>query len=164
MRFFGMLAVLLVLFPSAAAADDYSGKLDGTWIETRMTDGFPRTVLRFNGDSLRVENMYGKDITVAYTAADERPVGYTDGFTVSFEYRYKVKRGNGRIVEHRDAPEFFYHAEDGRPVLSMMAMELDGRGLVVLSDFLREEDFTDGFVSELRHRLNDRPYPPMYKE
>ncbi len=154
------LAAALCMLPATAMADAVSDKLDGTWIETVKFENYPRTVLHFNGPELRVENMYGKEIRVEYRTTDMK-----DGeFTVSFEYSYTVRRGNGRIVRHTDAPEFLFHTEDGRPILSQTALELDGRGLIILGEFLREKDFVDGFRSERRHRLNDRPIPPMTME
>ncbi|MBO4793776.1 MAG: hypothetical protein J5556_04325, partial [Deltaproteobacteria bacterium] len=87
-----------------------------------------------------------------------------DGFCISFEYSYKVKRGNGRIVERKATPEFLFHVENGRPILSQKEFEYDGRGPILLEEFLREEDFVDGFRSELKHRMNDRPAPSMMKE
>ena len=55
MRFFHILAaVLLPLIPAAALAGGSAGaRLDGTWIQTEKTEGYPRTVLRFKGDTLR---------------------------------------------------------------------------------------------------------------
>ncbi len=161
MKMFCMVAAILFsVVPVAAMADDVSDKLDGTWIETRQIRDYPRTVLHFNGRKLRVENMFDKEISVEYTVTEKK----ADGFSISFEYRHKVKRGNGRIVEHREMPEFLFHVENGRPILSTTAIELDGRGLIILDEYLRKEDFADGFESELRKQLNNRPCPPMTKE
>ena len=150
-------AVLLPLIPAVALAGSAAGRLEGTWIETEQIKDYPRTVLHFKGDTVRFENMYDKAATVRYKVEKEK-----DGsFTVSFEYRYKVKQGNGRIVERREMPEFLYHVENGRPILSQKEFEYDGRGPILLGEFLREEDFVDGFRSELKHMMNDRPAPPM---
>jgi hypothetical protein len=159
MKIFSILAaVILFMLPASAMADSISDKLDGTWIETVQLENYPRTILHFNGRELRVENMYDNEITVEYAVTDKK----VDEFTVSFEYRYMVKRGNGCIVEYRDAPDFLFHMENGRPILSQTAIELDGRGLIILNEFLPEKDFIDGFTSALKHRLNDRPAPPTY--
>ena len=103
-----------------------------------------------------------------WTHSAEVPFRITDRkggeFTVTFEYRYKVRRGNGRIVERREMPEFLYHVEDGRPILSEKEFEYDGRGPILLEEFLREEDFVDGFRSQLKHQMNDRPIPSMMRE
>ncbi|MBO4311726.1 MAG: hypothetical protein J5828_01855 [Desulfovibrionaceae bacterium] len=153
-------AVLIALLPAAAMADSISRKLEGTWVETRQIEGHPRTKLHFRGRKLRFENMYGTSADVEYKAAEKK-----DGtFSISFEYRHKVRRGNGRIVEHREAPDFLYHVENGRPILSETVIELDGRGLIIFGEYLREEDFADGFESELKKTLNNRPFPPMMKE
>lgn len=153
-------AAIIALLPAAAMADAISSRLEGTWIETRQFEGSPRTKLHFRGRKLRFENMYGTSATVEYKVTEKKD----DTFSISFEYRHKVRRGNGRIVEHREAPEFLYHVENGRPILSETVIELDGRGLVIFGEYLREEDFADGFESELRKTLNNRPFPPMMKE
>ena len=153
-------AALLSALPMAAMADDISDKLDGTWIETVQIANYPRTVLHFKGRTLKIENMFGKEITVEYAVTEKN----NKEFTVSFEYRHKVKRGNGRIVEYRESPDFLYHIENGRPVLSQTAMELDGRGLIIMNEFLQEKAFADGFKSELKHKLNDHPIPSLMRE
>ena len=132
MRFFHILAaVLLPLIPAAALAGGSAcGRLDGTWIETEKTEGWPRTVLRFKGGTLRFENMWAHSAEVPFRITDRKG----GGFTVTFEYRYKVRRGNGRIVERREMPEFLYHVEDGRPILSRKEFEYDGRGPILLED------------------------------
>jgi len=161
MRLFSILAAAMFsVLPAVAMADDISDKLDGTWIETVQIENYPRIVLHFNGRNLRVENMFDKEVTVEYAVTDKK----AGEFTISFEYRYKVRRGNGQIVERRAAPGFLFHMENGRPILSETVIELDGRGLIIMDEFLREKDFIDGFKSELKHRLNDRPIPSMMKE
>ena len=161
MKLFSILAAAALFLPHLTAmADDAGGRLDGTWIETVRFENHPRTVLHFSGREVRVENMYDREITAGYAVTEKN----ADEFTVSFEHRYTVRRGNGRVVERRDVHEFLYHVENGRPILSQTAIELDGRGLIILEEFLREEDFTDGFTSGLRRRLNGRPAPSMMKE
>ncbi len=153
-------AALFSIMPVVATADDVSDKLDGTWIETRQIRDYPRTVLHFSGRKLRVENMFDKEISVEYRVTEKK----ADEFSISFEYRHMVKRGNGRIVEHREMPEFLFHVENGRPILSETVIELDGRALIIMGEYLRKEDFSDGFESEMRKQLNNRPCPPMTKE
>ena len=161
MKFFCMVAAALFsIMPVVATAGDVSDKLDGTWIETRQIKDYPRTILHFKGRKLRVENMFDKEISVEYTVTEKK----ADEFSISFEYRHIVRRGNGRIVEHRERPDFLFHVENGRPILSETVIELDGRGLIVMGEYLRKEDFSDGFESEMRKQLNNRPCPPMTKE
>ena len=157
MKVFCMVAaVLFSMAPVAAMADEVSDKLDGTWIETRQIRDYPRTVLHFNGRKLHAENMFDKEISVEYRVSEKK----ADEFSISFEYRHMVKRGNGRIVEHREMPEFLFHVENDRPILSETVIELDGRGLIIWREFLREENFVDGFESELRKKLNNsKPVP-----
>ncbi len=153
-------AALIALLPAAALADSVSRRLEGTWIETKQFKNYPRTVLHFKGRKLSFENMYDKPATVEYNVTEKKG----DTFSISFEYRYNVKRGNGRIVERVERPEFLYHVENGRPILSEKEFEYDGRGPILMSEYLREEDFTDGFESELKKKMNNRPFPPMMKE
>ena len=154
MNILGMLAAAFITLTPV------SDKLDGTWVETVKIKDYPRTILHFKGEELRFENMYDSSATVRYRVTEKK----ADSFTVTFEYRHKVRRGNGRIVEFREAPEFLFHVENGRPILSEKEFEYDGRGPIIMREFLRKEDFIDGFISELKHRLNDRPIPSMMKE
>ena len=161
MKFFCMIAAaLLSMLPTVAMADEVSDKLDGTWIQTRQIEDFPRTVLHFSGRTIRAEHMFGKEVVAEYNVTEKK----ADEFSINFEYRHMVKRGNGRIVEHRERPDFLFHVENGRPILAETVIELDGRGLIILGEYLRKEDFSDGFESDLRKSLNNRPYPPMTKE
>ena len=162
MRFLRILAaVLLPLIPAAAlAGGSAGGRLDGTWIQTEKTEGCPRAVLHFRGATLRFENMWDHSAEVPFRITDRKG----GEFTVTFEYRYKVRRGNGRIVERTETPEFLCHVEDGRPILSQKEFEYDGRGPILLEEFLREEDFVDGFRSQLKHQMNDRPVPSMMRQ
>ncbi len=137
-----------------------SDKLDGTWIETEQFKDHPRAVLHFKGRNLRFENMFGTSDTVEYKVMEKK----ADNFRIMFEYRYELKKPSGRIVEHDVAPEYLYHEENGRPILSEIGFEYDGRGSIVMSEYLRKEDFIDGFRSELLHKLNDRSAPPMMKK
>ena len=45
-------------------------------------------------------------------------------------------------------------------ILSERVYKLDGRGLIVFGEFLRKENFTDGFESELKKELNNREAVP----
>ncbi len=161
MKIFCILAATLIsMLPTSSIADSISDKLDGTWIETEKIKDYPRTILHFKGKKLRFENLFGNSATVDYKIMDKKK----EEFTVTFEYRYKVKRGNGRIVEHMVSPEFLYHVENGRPILSEKEFEYDGRGPIIMNEYLKEKDFIDGFRSVLQHRLNDRSAPSMMKE
>ena len=131
----------------------YSSKLCGTWAETEQYKDCPRTVLHFKGHNLRFENMFGESSSVKYKVIEKKK----DGFVIGFEYTHNVTRPSGTVVERTESPELFYHVENGRPILSEMVFEHDGRGDIIMSEYLREQDFVDGFVSELKKKLNDRP-------
>ena len=136
--------------------DDVSAKLKGTWIQTVQFRDSPRALLTFEGKNVRFENLSAKSGSAEYKVTKKND----DGFSITFEYSYKVKRGNGHIVEYTDRPELFFHVENGRPILSEMIFECDGRGQIIMNEYLRRDDFVDGFRSELCHKLNDRPAVP----
>ena len=50
-------------------------------------------------------------------------------------------------------------------ILSEMVFEYDGRGLIVWKEYLRKENFTDGFESQLSKKLNGtKPVPTVMGE
>ena len=148
---------LLAALPAFANADAISDRLEGTWTETRQYKDYPRAVLHFEGQNLRLEHVFDEDVTVEYKVTEQKD---DDDFTITFEYWHKVKRGNGRIIDRKESRDYRYHVEDGRPILSEMVFEYDGRGLIVFGEFLRKENFTDGFESELKKKLNNREAVP----
>lgn len=129
-----------------------SGKLDGTWIEAEQIKGNPRVALHFKGNSVTFENLYDKALTVKYTVSERT----FDDFTITVEYKHDIQKPNGRVVEHEFSHEFLYHVENGRPILSEKGFEYDGRGSIILSEYLRKENFEDGFKSELKRKYNSK--------
>ena len=75
-------------------------------------------------------------------------------FVINFEYHHQVERGNGRFIDATETWDIRYHVENGLPILSERVYELDGRGEIVWKEYLRKENFTDGFESRLRKKLN----------
>lgn len=154
-----LLAMILSIFPAFATADAVSDRLEGTWIETRQYKDYPRAVLHFEGQKLRMEHVFDEEVTVEYKVTEQKDA---DDFTISFEFWHKVKRANGRVVDRKESRDYRYHVENGRTILSEMVFEYDGRGLIVFGEFLRKDNFTDGFESELRKKLNSStPAPTM---
>ena len=145
----------LCLFCSCAAGSA-GGRLDGVWMETEQFGNHPRTVLHFKGKTLRFENLFGASDTVEYRVKEKDD----DGVTIGIEYTHMVKKPGGRMVERTERREFLLHLENGRPILSEKEFEADGRGPIIMSEYLRKEDFVDGFRSERKRRLNDRPAAP----
>ncbi len=136
-----------------------SGKLDGTWIETQQVPGNSRVVLRFHGRRLTAENMLGhKEFTVSYSVKERQEI---NKFIVTFDFTHKVVKPSGSIVEFEKSPELKFYIENGTPILSELGFEHDGRGVIVMSEYLREKDFKDGFESELKKRLNNRQVSPV---
>ena len=152
-----LLAMILSIFPIFASGDAVSDKLEGTWTETRQYKDYPRAVLHFEGKNLRMEHVFDEEVTVEYKVTEQKAA---DDFTISFEFWHKVKRGNGRIIDRKESRDYRYHVENGRPILSEMVFEYDGRGLIVFGEFLKKDDFIDGFESELRKKLNNREAVP----
>ncbi|MBQ7528953.1 hypothetical protein IJT10_03505, partial [bacterium] len=84
------------------------------------------------------------------------------GITISFEYTHNVKRANDRIVERTEYVDLLYHTEDGRPILSEKGFEHDGRGFIIMGEYLRQDkDFVDGFEYKLKKKLNSTEPVPM---
>lgn len=138
-------------------------RLSGTWIETvQYNKDLPRTELEFSGGRVTLSNYYAEPITEDVQISKAAPD--LSSFHVSYVHRYKVKKPNGRIVEYTDQPDILYHEENGRPILSIMIFEYDGRGEIVGSEYIRKEDFTDGFESDLRKKRNRRTGSSMYRE
>ena len=148
---------LLAALPAFANADAISDRLEGTWTETRQYKDYPRAVLHFEGQNLRLEHVFDEDVTVEYKVTEQKD---DDDFSITFEYWHKVKRGNGRIIDRKESRDYRYHVENGRPILSEMVFEYDGRGLIVFGEFLKKDDFTDGFESQLKKELNNREAVP----
>ncbi len=144
-----LFAAMLSLFP-------VSDKLAGTWTETVQVNDCPRAVLRFEGKKLHFEHYFDTSATVNYRIINKK----RDQFTVTFDFTYKFKKPSGDIIDLEETPELIYHVENGRPILSETAFEHDGRGTIIMREFLREKEFEDGFQSELKRKLNDRKdYP-----
>ncbi len=176
MKVFSMIAAALLSIVSGAGgtaspdagsgkadkeADDVSARLKGEWLNTVKYENSPRSVLRFEGNKVNFE-LFGRTGSAEYKVTEKKAA---DRFSITFAYSYKVKRGNGRIVEYTDRPELMFHVENGRPILSETVFEFDGRGLIIMGEYLRKEDFVDGFHSELSHQLNDRaPVPTVMEE
>ncbi|MBS7327926.1 MAG: hypothetical protein KIG68_04140 [Oxalobacter sp.] len=45
-------------------------------------------------------------------------------------------------------------------ILSERVYELDGRGPIIMGEYLRKENFTDGFESQLKKELNNQEAVP----
>lgn len=152
-------ALSLVALPACTstpgAADTSGHGLDGTWIQTEQIKDFPKTELHFKGKKLRFKNLFGASATVEYQVREKN----ADGTIIFIEYVHKVKRGE-RVIERRDMRELLLHVEDGRPILSETEIEFDGRGPIILREFLRKEDFIEGFQSGRKRRLNGAPSIP----
>ncbi len=160
-RVFKMTLATVLSFMSAAVfADTPADELSGTWIDTTKYKDYPLVKLHFSGSKITVENMFDKTFTVEYEIKDREK----DQFLVSFEYTYKVKRGNGRIIDRTERPVFLLHVEDGLPILSDHIFEYDGRGLILGNEYLKEENYREGFESLMKTKLNSRKPIPTYME
>ena len=161
----GILAAVIAagsaLTPAGASEDDaLVQKLTGSWTDTRQFRDEPRSAMLFKGKQVTLKNFIAKDVTTDYRISDITK----DGFTVSFEFTHKVKRGNGRIIDRREIFEFLWHEDQGHPVLSARGFEYDGRGAIILEEFMRDEELIDGYESLLKKELNNRKPIPTYME
>ena len=154
------LTVVLPFLSVGVSADPLQDKLAGTWVETIQFKDYPLVVLHFEGSKVKVENMYDKTFTVEYKISDVEK----DQFLVSFEYTHKEKRGNGRIIDRTERPEFLFHMEDGVPILSDYLFEYDGRGLILGDEYLKKENYRKGFESRLKVKLDNQKPVPTYIE
>ena len=151
------LFVLPACSTSPGAADTSGHGLDGTWIQTEQMGDPPRASLRFKGKNVRFKNLFGQSGTVEYQVEKN-----ADGTTIVFEYSYKEKRGDGDVIESRRIIGLLLHVENGRPILSEEIFGLDGPGAMIWREFVRKEDFIEGFESERKRTLNNRaPIPSM---
>ena len=152
-------ALCLVVLPACSstldAADTSGHGLDGTWIQTEQMGDLPRANLHFKGKNLRFKNLFGASATIEYQVREQN----ADGTIIFIEYSHKVKRGE-RVIERREMRELLLHVEDGRPILSETEIEFDGRGPIILREFLRKQDFIEGFQSERKRTLNGAPSIP----
>ncbi|WP_274969058.1 hypothetical protein [Succinimonas amylolytica] len=141
-------------------ADSFSERLEGTWAETFQYKDSPRMLLLFRGKEVTLRNFFKNDVTTDYRISEVSQ----EGFTVYFEFTHKVKRGNGRIIDRREIFEYLYHTDQGHPMLSSRDFEYDGRGPIILTEFMRENELIDGYESEMRKTLNYRDPVPTYVE
>ena len=154
-----LLALCLSTLPACSttpdAADSSGYGLDGTWIQTEQMGKPPRASLRFKGGNVRFKNLFGQSGTVEYQVREKN----ADGTTIRFEYSYKEKRGD-REIESKQIIGLLLHVENGRPILSEEIFEYDGRGAMIWREFVRKEDFVEGFESERKRTLNGAPSIP----
>lgn len=161
--FSGILAAVIAagsaLAPAEASEEDtLFQKLDGAWTDTKQYQDEPRSAMLFKGKKVTLKNFIAKDVTTDCRISDIT----NDGFTVSFEFTHKVKRGNGRIIDRREIFEFLWHEDQGHPVLSARGFEYDGRGAIILEEFMRDEELINGYESQLKKELNSRKPIPTY--
>lgn len=138
-----------------------SSDLNGEWV--------PAT----NGMTDRKEVSVNEN-TITFMAMDFN-TGNIQPKTVRFELQrvnymlhdcecYKIKLEEGAY----SGLEFFCHVEEvgGKaiPVISMMTMEYDGRGLIVVASFVRRADrelIPQDFRSQMYRTCNEKPSIPM---
>ena len=150
-----LLAGCAAAFGTPGAADTSGYGLDGTWIQTGDP---PRASLRFKGKNVRFKNLHGVSGSVEYQVREKN----ADGVTIGIYYTYEKKDRDGEKRNEIFAHDFRLHVENGRPILSEEIFEYDGRGLMIWEEFLRKEDFIEGFESERKRTLNNRaPMPSM---
>ncbi len=139
-------------------------KFKGTWICTTKYGDYPRTTLHFSANkTLRIENFLDEPFTVTYKIiTDDEEDGYhflglQQHSTIAFNHEYKITKPSGTVVDSELSMKMILHEEEGRPIISLMGFEYDGRGIIVMQEFLLKDQFEDNFRSSLAKKLNDRP-------
>lgn len=132
-------------------------KLQGTWILSYHMNNFPpRPALEFKDGMVTITHTKEDPVTVNYKISSAGK----DTFTISWEYTYPYVKANGNTVDLEQWVEIIYHEENGRPVLSEKTFEHDGRGDIICTEYLRQETFQEGFLSELAMKMNSKDPGP----
>ena len=157
-------AALLAGCAAASGTPDEAGsvssRLAGTWVQTVQMENLPRASLHFKGNTLRFKNLHGVSGSVEYKVRGED----ADGVTIGIYYTYEEKDRDGEKRNGILTRDFLLHVENGRPILSEKIVAHDGPGPIIFNEFLRKKDFVDGFESERKRMMNDRPAIPMMQE
>ncbi len=82
----------------------------------------------------------------------------------SQRYSYKILDDAREIHIQYGVEDILYHEEDGIPILSKTIMEYDGRGLIVLEEYVKEQDEGKISISQLKQSRNDVKPVPMAME
>lgn len=135
---------------------DFNGK----WIQVR-TFGPEQDVIEIEDNIIKYNSCFVKEpfhVSTSYKL-EESPM-----YTKEDMKCYRI------IVDsdERPVPEFYIHVDtyEGQEirVISDTTFEYDGRGLIVLREYVHEDDFKcidKEFKSKLYRLLNDRPVPSM---
>lgn len=82
----------------------------------------------------------------------------------SQRYSYKILDDAREIHIQYGVEDILYHEEDGIPILSKTIMEYDGRGLIILEEYVKEQDEGKISISQLKQKRNDIKPVPMAME
>lgn len=82
----------------------------------------------------------------------------------SERYSYKILDDAREIHIQYGVEDILYHEEDGIPILSKTIMEYDGRGLIILEEYVKEQDEGKISISQLKQKRNDVKPVPMAME
>ena len=131
--------------------------LQTRWVE--ITDASDPFLLYITDSVCSITDSSGDEIeTIAYSLPDG-----VNGYTHIEDEVYLQLKGSifyDQLVFHYETV-----GEKTIPILSATAIELDGRGEIVLAEFVAEENFDalpDGFRSAFCISRNDSYAPPMY--
>lgn len=140
-----------------------SYELYGDWVQADKPGEKDNAALKVDGNTIRIVNRNGEDQVIGYTLPEGIDTeGYPDGEVV-----LNLEQGSG-------FSSFIFHEEyeDGGstrvPVLSATIFEYDGRGEIVVAEFVRESQndmVREGYESSLAKRRNSwEGVPSMVKE
>ena len=156
-----IIATIMSLFSPALYASHYNDLLEGNWVVTSIYNKeIPRAELHFKGNQVEIVNVEEKPITTEYTIKDIQ----LTKFVVNFEYSHDVTRGNGRVVTYTEHYDLLFHIDGGHFILSNQGFEYDGRGPIIMEEYMKKEELIDGYQSELSQKLNNHKPVPTYKE
>ncbi|MCF0254234.1 MAG: hypothetical protein HUK26_07885 [Duodenibacillus sp.] len=142
--------------------------LAGEWVQAGGRD--PGAFLAFDGEGrVRGSALWEDGGWRACEISGEHAPGRGD-FTVVISWTAKVRRGNGRVIDRVWRESYLHHTDTAGgkavPVLSELAVEHDGRGLIVLREYVRKDRLPPdpaAFSSELRRKLNGAPRVPTQR-
>ncbi|MEE1412121.1 MAG: hypothetical protein U0J83_08915 [Bulleidia sp.] len=82
----------------------------------------------------------------------------------SQRYSYTIKEDGNQTHIQYGVEDILYHEEEGIPILSKTIMEYDGRGLIILEEYVKERDEGKISISQLKQKRNDVKPVPMAME
>lgn len=152
-------SLLCACLGTTSCAGDYDRILAGKWIGTAQNREGKHVMLEFTGNhTVTISNYLENPVTVQYAIPDNPYMRSPEKGGFSIEYRHDYETlSSGVKINTYFSQELYYHEENGIPILSETGFEHDGCGFMIVSEFLPEDRFTEGFESALykKHLCKD---------